>query len=64
MALTVEQIVIRKLIHGLGSSFSVYLPILNEQARRDENFSKLDDLLKNLENEEARMWQDSIAVAN
>ncbi len=64
MALTLEQIVILKLLNGLGSSFSTYLTILNKQARRDEMFSKLEDLRKNLEDEEARMRQDSIAVAN
>ena len=64
MALIVEQIVILKLLNGLSSFFSTYLTILNKQARRDKKFPKLDDLLKNLEDEEARMRQDSIAVAN
>ncbi len=64
MALTVEQNVILKLLNGFSSSFSTYLTILNKQARRDEKFPKLDDLLKNLEDEKAQVRQDSIALAN
>ena len=64
MALTVEHIVVLKLLNGLGSSFNTYLTILNEQARREDKFPALDDLLKNLEDEEARMRQDPVAVAN
>ena len=64
MALTVEHIVVLKLFNGLGSSFNTYLTILNEQARREDKFPALDDLLKNLEDEEARMRQDPVAVAN
>ncbi len=64
MAHTIEQIVILKLLNGLCSSFLIYLTILNEQARRDKKFLKLDDLLKNLEDKKAQMRQDSIDVAN
>ncbi len=64
MALTVEQIIILKLLNGLGSFFSTYLTILNKQARKDEKFSKLDNFLKNLEDKKAQMRQDSIAVAH
>ena len=64
MALTVEQIVVLRLLNGLGNSFSTYLTILNEQARREDKFPALDALLKNLEDEEARMRQDPIATAN
>ena len=64
MAFIVEQIVFLKLLNGFSCFFSTYLTILNKQARRDEKFSKLDGLLKNLKEEEAWMQQDSIAVAN
>ena len=64
ISLSVEQIVVLKLLNGLGSSFSTYLTILNEQARREDKFPALDGLLKNLEDEEARMRQDPIAIAN
>ena len=64
MALTVEQIVVLRLLNGIGNSFSTYLTILNEQARREDKFPALDALLKNLEDEEARMRQDPIATAN
>lgn len=40
------------------------MAILNEQARRDKSFPKLDELLKNLENEESRVRQDAVAIAN
>ena len=62
--LTVEQIVTLKLLNGLGTSFSTYLTILNEQARREDKFPGLDVLLKNLEDEEARMRQDPTVTAN
>lgn len=64
ISLTVEQIIVLKLLNGLGFSFSTYLTILNEQARREENFPGLDELLKNLEDEESRMRQDSTVTAN
>ena len=64
MAPTLEEIVILKPPNGLGFSFFTYLTILNKQARKDKKFSKLDDLLKNLEDKEAQMRQDSIAVAH
>ena len=64
MALTVKQIIILKLLNGLGFSFSTYLTILNKQAKRNKKFPKLNDLLKNFKDEEAWMWQNSIAVAN
>ena len=46
ISLTVEQIIVLKLLNGLGSSFSTYLTILNEQARGEENSPGLDELLK------------------
>ena len=64
MALTVEHIVVLKLLNELGSSINTYLTILNEQAWWEDKFPALDDLLKNLEDEEARMRQDPVAVAN
>lgn len=64
ISLSVEQVVVLKLLNGLGSSFSTYLTILNEQARRDDKFPSLDGLLKNLEDEESRMRQDPTATAN
>ncbi len=64
ISLTVDQIIVLKLLNGLGSSFSTYLTILNEQARREENFPGLDELLKNLEDEESRMRQDPTVTAN
>ena len=64
ISLSVEQIVVLKLLNGLGSSFSTYLTILNEQARREDKFPVLDGLLKSLEDEEARMRQDPVAIAN
>lgn len=62
--LTVEQIVVFKLLNRLGGEFSTYLTILNEQARREDKFLGLDDFLKNLENKKVRMRQDPVAVAN
>lgn len=64
MTLSIEQVVLLKLLNGLGSSFSTYLTILNEQARRDKSFPKLDELLKNLEDEESRVRQDAVSIAN
>ena len=64
ISLTVEQIIVLKLLNGFGSSFSIYLTILNEQARREERFPELDELLKNLEDEESRMRQDPTVTAN
>ena len=64
MTLSIEQVVLLKLLNGLGASFSTYLTILNEQARRDKSFPKLDELLKNLEDEESRVRQDAVAIAN
>ena len=64
MTLSIDQVVLLKLLNGLGSSFSTYLTILNEQARRDKSFPKLDELLKNLEDEECRVRQDAVSIAN
>ena len=64
MTLSIEQVVLLKLLNGLEASFSTYLIILNEQARRDKSFPKLDELQKNLEDEESRVRQDEIAIAN
>lgn len=41
-----------------------YLTILNEQAKRDKSFPKLDELLKNLEDKESWARQDAVAIAN
>ena len=64
MTLTVEQIVVLRLLNELGNSFSTYFTIVNEKARREDKFPALDDMLKNLEDEEARMRQDPIATVN
>ena len=64
ISLSVEQIIVLKLLNGLGTSFSTYLTILNEQARREEKFPALDELLKNLEDEESRVRQDPTVIAN
>ncbi len=64
MTLSIEQVVLLKLLNGLGASFSTYLIILNEQARSDKSFPKLDELQKNLEDEESRVRQDEVAIAN
>ena len=64
MILIVEHIVVLKLLNELDSSFNIYLIILNEQARRENKFSTLNDLLKNLKNEKTRMRQNPVVVAN
>ena len=64
MILIVEHIVMPKLLNELDSSFNIYLIILNEQTRRENKFSTLNDLLKNLRNEKTRMRQDSVVVIN
>ncbi|MCJ1266468.1 hypothetical protein MMC22_006353 [Lobaria immixta] len=64
ISLTVEQIIILKLLKILGSTFITYLTILNKQVRREDKFLGLDGLLKNLEDEEARMHQDPTVTAN
>ena len=64
MTLRIEQVVLLKLLNGLEASFLTYLTILNEQARRYKSFPKLDELLKNHEDGESRVKQDSVAIAN
>ena len=64
MNLSIEQIVLVKLLNGLKVFFLTYLTILNEQTKRNKLFPKLDKLLKNLEDEESWAKQDAVAVAN
>ena len=64
MTLSIKQVVLLKLLNGLESSFSTYWTILNEQARRNKSFLKLDELLKNLEDEESCIRQESVTVSN
>ncbi len=64
MTLSIKQVVLLKLLNGLESSFSTYCTILNEQARRNKSFLKLDGLLKNLEDEESCIRQESVTVSN
>ncbi len=63
MTLSIEQVVLLKLLNRLEASFLTYLIILNDQARRDKSFPKLYELLKNLEDEESRVRQDAVAIA-
>lgn len=51
-------------LNKLGSTFTTCLTILNKQAQREDKFLGLDELLKNLEDEEARMRQDPTVTAN
>ena len=62
ISITVDQIIVLKLLNGMGASFSTYLTILNEQARREDKFPGLDNLLKNLKDEEFRMRQDPVTA--
>ena len=62
--LSIEQVMLLKLLNGLRDFFLTYLKILNEQARRDKSFPKLDELLKNLEDEESWARQDAVAIIN
>ena len=64
MTFSIEQVVLLKLLNGLGTSFSTYMTILNEQGRRDKSFPKLDELLKNHEDEKSRLMQDAVGIAN
>lgn len=41
-----------------------YLTIINEQARRNKLFLKLDELLKNLKNKKFWAKQDIVAITN
>ncbi|MCJ1467309.1 hypothetical protein MMC07_005933 [Pseudocyphellaria aurata] len=63
ISLTVEQIVVLKLLNGLGTSFSAYLIILNEQARREDISQDWMPCLKtwrtkNLESASAKMTRN------
>ena len=64
ISLTVKQIVTLKLFNRLGTSFSTYFTIFNKQARREDKFPGVDDLLKNLKDKESRMRQDLTVTAN
>ena len=63
-ALTIKQMIVLKMLNGLGSSFFTYLTIINEHARRDKKLPDKSSLLKNLADEESRMKTTTGATAN
>ena len=63
-ALTINQMIVLKMLNGLGSSFSTYLTIINEHARRDKELPDKSSLLKNLADEESRTKTTTEATAN
>lgn len=60
-AFHVAQIIALRLLNGLGSAFSTDLTSFKYHAIGDEEFHKLENLRKSLEDEEARMKQESTA---
>jgi hypothetical protein len=60
--LTIEQIVILKVLNVLKSSFFIYLTVLIESARKEDKFPDLGELFQNLADEENRQRVESATV--
>jgi hypothetical protein len=57
--LTIEQIVILKVLNVLKSSFFIYLIVLMKSTRKENKFSNMTDLFQNLIDEENRQKADT-----
>jgi hypothetical protein len=57
--LTIEQVVTLKVLNVLESSFSTYLTVLMESARKEDKFSDLTEVFQNLVDEENRQRAES-----
>ncbi len=60
--LTIEQIVILKVLNVLKASFFTYLIVLMKSARKENKFSNLIDLFQNLADEENRQKAESATI--
>ena len=61
---TIEDTVTMKAMNDLGTAFSTYIMILNENTHNDKNMSRIDKFFKKLENKECQMNQDNTLLDN
>ena len=62
--MSIEDIVIMKIINSLEITFTIYITILNKNTQNNKNMSKIDNFFKKLEDEEHQIKQSNILIIN
>ena len=62
--ISIEDIVIMKIMNSLETAFITYITILNKNIWNNKNMSKIDNFFKKLENKECQIKQSNTFIIN